>query len=1074
MTLAKYPLLLLFITGSVFAQQLSHPVILPTFSGSGRDDGFSAPRPYLTVPETVRILAVMVQFQEDADSRTTGNGRFDLSATSNPIIDPPPRNRQYFENHLTFVENYYRKASKGKTVTRATVIDQVFTLSGPMASYSPPKSGPNTAVGNIAVEAWGAVDASGLVPDFSPYDCFVVFHAGVGRDIDLVSILGYDPTPLDIPSLYLGINAFRSFYGQDYQGIPVNDGTFHITNSIIMPETESRLLPGISGDVLLELGINGLLVASVGNFLGLPDLFDTRTGRSGIGRFGLMDGQAIFSFSGLFPPEPSAWEKYWLGWIEPITLTAGEHTVVLPAVGVSDTVYRVPISAQEYYLVENRNRDPQRNGQTVTSIFNGVTETRTFLRDTSGFNAFNISALSGVVTDVEDLDWSLPGGVAGDGTFFDGGVLIWHIDEAAIADGLATNGVNADPLRRGVDVEEADGSQDIGQEYGFLTPGSGSEEGTPLDFWFDGNSSPVFTNTFGPTSYPNSYSNSGANSHITIKNISERGPVMTALVQVGSSTISPLFGFPKTVEKKLTRPSLTIGDITGDGAAEMILTTTDTAATTPRPPGAQLPVDVSSSIYAWNTSGAAALPGGPTSGLFAQVPAGISFASSPLVVGASVIAYGNGDSGGYLSGYSSTIVPSESLAHQWMERTFNGIRVTTLGAIDSILAVGTNKGKVNFYFLDGLPVATFSMGSDTTVEVRGISRYLGTDAFVLTGSSGVVYKSSLLLTGGGIDSTYVKLDVGRPIAGPAASGGFGPSNSDVRIVFTTTDGWLYALTPEMGPVAGFPVHVGEGVSNTVALADVDGDGYRDIVVFSRNRIHAFNRAGASLDYFPVAIPSPQPIASNPVVADVDGDGNVEVVAVTADGLVVAYDRTGRMAPGFPLQAGTGSQSVAVFDVPILSLSTIDIGLAVASSGTGSIVAWKTGSTRFPYDAARVRPWPQYQKDEQQSGLALEPLTGSPLSPRFFPADRAYNWPNPVYDGTTFIRYFVKDDATVNIKVFDLAGDLVTEFAGPGIGGVDNEVEWNVRDVQSGVYFARIEANGSAGGGVAIIKVAIVK
>ncbi len=90
------------------------------------------------------------------------------------------------------------------------------------------------------------------------------------------------------------------------------------------------------------------------------------------------------------------------------------------------------------------------------------------------------------------------------GVFYDGGTLIWQIDEGVISENLSSNGVNADPKRRGVDVEEADGSQDIGQQYGSFTSGSGSEEGTALDFWFSGNASPVNTNTFSPTSFPDS------------------------------------------------------------------------------------------------------------------------------------------------------------------------------------------------------------------------------------------------------------------------------------------------------------------------------------------------------------------------------------------------------------------------------------------------------------------------------------------------------------------------------------------------------------------------------------------
>jgi hypothetical protein len=62
---------------------------------------------------------------------------------------------------------------------------------------------------------------------------------------------------------------------------------------------------------------------------------------------------------------------------------------------------------------------------------------------------------------------------------------------------------------------------------------------------------------------------------------------------------------------------------------------------------------------------------------------------------------------------------------------------------------------------------------------------------------------------------------------------------------------------------------------------------------------------------------------------------------------------------------------------------------------------------------------------------------------------------------------------VHIKIFDLAGDLVTEFDGPGTGGRDNEVVWDVSGVQTGVYFAHIEASGQAGSGSTVVKIAVV-
>jgi hypothetical protein len=94
---------------------------------------------------------------------------------------------------------------------------------------------------------------------------------------------------------------------------------------------------------------------------------------------------------------------------------------------------------------------------------------------------------------------------------------------------------------------------------------------------------------------------------------------------------------------------------------------------------------------------------------------------------------------------------------------------------------------------------------------------------------------------------------------------------------------------------------------------------------------------------------------------------------------------------------------------------------------------------------------------------------------FLPVDRAYNYPNPVYDGQTFIRYYVSESSKINIKIFDLAGDFVAEMNDDAIGGADNETTWDVKNIQSGIYLARVEATSDSGRSEStIIKIAVVK
>ncbi len=112
-------ILLLFVLSAnvIFAQfitkksySISHPVKF------GNENKFSTPKKFITVPDTLNIVAIMVQFQEDSDPRSTGNGKFDTSNTYyNPIIqrdtviDSPPYDSSYFADHLEFLKNYYFK-----------------------------------------------------------------------------------------------------------------------------------------------------------------------------------------------------------------------------------------------------------------------------------------------------------------------------------------------------------------------------------------------------------------------------------------------------------------------------------------------------------------------------------------------------------------------------------------------------------------------------------------------------------------------------------------------------------------------------------------------------------------------------------------------------------------------------------------------------------------------------------------------------------------------------------------------------------------------------------------------------
>ena len=293
------------------------------------------------------VVALRVAFQPDTTRFTTGDGTFEGALYADglePSIDPLPHDAAYFEAHLQFLRDYVEQTSGGATRLTTRLLPDVVQVSQPMAAYSP--TGPDAEgdaeqakLAALVEEAWRLADAqldvdlAGLDPERT---AFVIFHAGVGRDIELVGTT-LDKTPQDLPSLFFGAEALDRLVGR-----PITFGGLDVDHTILLPRTETRQgLDFITDEpFLVELSINGLMAASFFNYLGVPDLFDTATGESAIGPFGLMDPLGLFAYRGLFPPYPSAWTRFFLGWADPLRPDPGA-AVTLQAAPRSGSVARV-------------------------------------------------------------------------------------------------------------------------------------------------------------------------------------------------------------------------------------------------------------------------------------------------------------------------------------------------------------------------------------------------------------------------------------------------------------------------------------------------------------------------------------------------------------------------------------------------------------------------------------------------------------------------------------------------------------------------------------------------------------
>ena len=517
---------------------------------------------------SVRIAAIRVSFMADETPGTTGNGSFLLNAVIDTCgkytIDPVPHDRSYFESQLVAVNNYYRSVSYGKfglDLNLSTVFPQTddgsYILPEKMDYYHPYNQTDlhDQRVTELFRDAIETAYNNDEI-DFSNYDHVVVFHAGIGQDFSLPFL---DPTPEDIPSTFIDGDML-----QEYVGGVLQFGTATINQGIILPETQNHLFYQESENIFLnteepcdyQYGLTGTFALMLGFAIGLPPLWDTNSGQSGIGIFGLMD-QGSNNGRGLIPSPPDAWSRKFAGWELPLILTPS-IMINLPSRS-EDNLVQIPINETEYFLIENRTNWYQGNmyiDSTRYLIYKNTERYPPFVEVLFDSVAIEKDE-NGVVTAIPDYDLGLPAS----------GLLIWHIDENKIFSGLDNYLVNGDRENRGVDLEEADGAQDIGFPSIFLF--SDPSAGYFGDVWFKGNPEYERANPsmeglapeFGTFTYPSTVSNEGASTFITIGDISFQADTMSFTIY--SSLLAD--GFPDT--------SLHIGlvyDFDNDGVMEIV------------------------------------------------------------------------------------------------------------------------------------------------------------------------------------------------------------------------------------------------------------------------------------------------------------------------------------------------------------------------------------------------------------------------------------------------------------------------------------------------------------------------
>ena len=997
--------------------------------------------------DTIHILALRAEFVQDNVATTSGDGRFDLSSQSDYAFDRPPHNRTYFQQQMLALANYFSRVSRGKLVLQADVFpqekDAAYQLPQDMVYYSGQEND------DLKKQRWAellrdAVNAADVEngPDFSAYDVVTVFHAGVGADF----AFDFDSTPYDIQSVFLDFESLKETLGNgddSFNGVPTKSKTF-IKEGIILPETQNQ-----DG---LNLALLGTMTLLMGSQLGMPVLFNSESGDAGIGKWGLMD-QGSYNFQGLVPAQPCAWMKIYMGWEKPVVVTSAEQLRIGIANSVSPHIYKIPINANEYFLLENRQQD-----------WNG--DKMTFGRDEAGKRAqFDSTGQIvadkdiGVITHVDEYDYGLPGS----------GILVWHIDDGVIRQKLASNTINNDRDHRGVDLVECDGAQDIGFNYSMFDAGYGTDSGDYWDPYWNGNESHKIVNDHAENvelaskTIPNSNANDGAVSHVRFFNFSARDTVMT--FSVGSDWAQT--GFPQYAGKDFGAASLLSFHDANNSGNDLIAVRRDGSVLGWKKNGEKLiandaKVALQDAIGDTIVHDLALFAVAEDSIFLPPVAADFDGDGSDEIVAA--------DKAGKIYLWSVQDTDGNGVADLLASTNFGA--VPTAGpmilpktvAASPVIILGTSDGNIH----------SFSF-SDGHLNENNFRNFKGGKITGLAGVSDQFADCIAVTDQGDVFALDTDLNIIWQINSGQSMGRLFPLVADFdgasgqQVVIISQNGMMLVIDGQGNVIAENNMNFDLPEMSAPALGDADGDGVPEILLNASGLFQAFEYTGVPVSNFakPYASPilNPVSLASPLWLKNEAGQKPITFVASPA-GLLTAYDARARMLDGFPLTTSDDIVATPLFtDID----SDGDVDLFVISTD-GFLYGWD-----LPLETANSNSWSQYGGDQYKTfslpGSSRRIVSASGL----LPAKKVFCYPNPTENNRTHIRYtLTKTAEKLGVRIYDIAGEFVQELPAGQVTAGDHEIVWDVANIESGVYLARVEAESDSENSVEFIKIAVVK
>jgi hypothetical protein len=292
----------------------------------------------------------------------------------------------------------------------------------------------------------------------------------------------------------------------------------------------------------------------------------------------------------------------------------------------------------------------------------------------------------------------------------------------------------------------------------------------------------------------------------------------------------------------------------------------------------------------------------------------------------------------------------------------------------------------------------------------------------------------------------------------------------IRMKPDTDINGIYAINHHGSIVPGFPFPITFGNPGAcVAVGDMTGDGvpelaYGGVEAVDSGKVWVYNLSGQLLPGFPARVFRTW-VDGSVAIADVDGDGFGDVVCGTngvsnKPGLICAFDRFGQPVTGFPLSPGNPTLNSFETHPTLVDIDGDGDTEVFAGRLDKNVYGWDTPGV---FDSAKV--WRTFKGNAARTGGQLRSPVVSVHEANDVPSlfSVSQNYPNP-FNPTTTIEVTLPAPSSIEVTVFDLLGRTIRSYAFDHVSSGIHKIVWDGRDqdgmpVSSGAYIYRARSGG---------------